>query len=245
MSLRSLKQYLELYHLNGIADFFIDSNEFKIDVKLIEENAEVIPDNNNCSFNNYDSSLDIKTTDLNLLKTKYSNCKKCSYHKSRIKFVYGEGKQSSDCFIIGNPPNSEENLTGRPFVGKPGQLFIKMIQAINLERQNLYITNITKCKTKNTDKTEIKKCLPYLHQQLTIVKPKIILIFGELAANIFLNTDEKIENLREKQNFSYNGIPVYITYTPTELLENQDFKKPAWIDLQKFRDHYQSLTNSF
>ena len=223
MSLKALKQYIELYHYYGISDFFIKSNKFvgRISKKPIKEE----PDKN-------------QTVDLAILQKRYSNCQKCSFAKYRMKLVYGEGRIGTDRLIIGNPPIADENILGRPFVGEYGKLFEKMMGAINMQRSDLYLTNITKCKTNYVDYAEINKCLPYLYEQISIVKPKIILVFGETPANALFQKNENIEYYRTAQGKMFDGIPIYVTYNPIELLQNVQLKKQAWVDIQSFRDAY-------
>ncbi len=244
MPLRSLKQYIESFSLSGINELFTDSKEFKLNIKVNnhspEFDSQIFPANN---FNELTNNLiDYKITDLNLLKKKYSHCKNCDFHHNRIKFVYGEGSSTADCLIISNPPDSDENLTGRPFMGRNGQLFNKMIQAVNINREEIYLTNICKCRPdKNFNPQILNKCLDYLNQQIYVIKPKIILIFGSIAANCFLNLNYEMEQLRIKNPFSFDKIPVFVTYHPESLHNNNNLKKLAWLDLQKFRDSYQNL----
>ncbi|MCK9328374.1 MAG: uracil-DNA glycosylase [Candidatus Cloacimonetes bacterium] len=245
MALRAFKQYIESYLISGISDIFTESDTFNLNIKIDKKN-NIINDSDlpifKCAETEIISKIDNDIIDLNLLKRKYADCKNCEYHTNRIKFVYGEGPQKADVFIIGNPPNADENITGRPFCGKEGVLLNNMLKAINLSRNDVYITNICKCKANNNqDYTQIKNCLSYLNQQIKIVSPKIILIFGEVAAQSFLNNHQNMNLLRQNNPYKFNNVPVFVTYGTTKLNNNISLKKLTWIDLQNFRDTYHNL----
>ena len=230
MSLRALKQYIELYHLNGIADFFMESKEFRLELRA--EGQQVKTESREQKTAAVDS-----IRDLNILAKEYAKCQKCVLHKSRVKLVYGEGRQDADILIVGNPPNSDENVYGRPFVGEIGKLFDNMLNKLQLGRKDLYITNITKCKAHldvKIDSPEMKKCMPYLSQQIDIIKPKLVLIMGELAANIFFDKNESIDYYRKTQGQTFNNMLVFVTYGLAEMLNNKDLRWAAWEDLQQF-----------
>ena len=257
MSLRALKQYIELYHFVGITDFFLDSKEFKVDVldstkKSVQPVARAVQSFVPNDTRNYskppparqvpDYISTIQTTDFALLQRKYSLCYQCSFAKTRMKLVYGAGNPQAQCLIIGNPPISDENVNGKPFMGQCGNLFDKMMAAIGLSRKDLYLTNITKCKPEVVNYNEIKKCLPILLEQISILKPKIILIFGEIAANGLFNKIEKIDFYRKNQGLLFQGIPVFVTYNPLDLIKDESLKKFAWEDLQLFRDRFKVVS---
>ena len=215
----SLRQYIELFHYNGIADFFIGNSA---DEQL--QNTET-------------SDQTVIGNTLDHLKKKYQDCKNCDLYSTRWKFVYGEGSINAKMMVVGNPPVAAENINGKPFVGEYGLLFNKMMAAINFDRSNLYITNITKCRTDSKDLIKIQKCMPYLLEQIQIVKPKLILVMGLLAANVLFNKNENMEFYRERQPLFLDDIPVIVTYNPQELLDNANLKKLAWIDLQKILNY--------
>ncbi|MCL2063111.1 MAG: uracil-DNA glycosylase [Candidatus Cloacimonetes bacterium] len=267
MSLRALKQYIELYHYYGLSDFFLESQVFQKPLntqpqkKSINSNSNYITRESYKDSNNkqiYDFEYDVETTDFTFLQRKYANCFKCSFSKSRWKFVYGEGQQNAQCMLIGNPPITDENANGKPFVGHSGDLFNKMMASIGIKREDLYITNIIKCKPNYIDYSEIQKCMPYLLEQIRILKPKIILVMGDIAANALFTTlhhvkstsqqinllKENIDYYRLHQGQLYQNIPIYVTYNPFDLLRNIDLKKLAWEDLKLFRDHFLKIKNS-
>ena len=177
---------------------------------------------------------------LDNLEKRYSGCTKCPLSKNRLKFVYGEGNHSADIMIIGEGPGADENITGRPFIGEAGKLLTKMLAAINIDRQQVYICNIVKCRppqNRTPLPNEISACLPYLEQQIRIIKPKVLLLLGKTAINTLLKQDKTIEAYRSEQPFKYKNMPVWLTFHPSALLRRPEWKKDAWADLQRFRDY--------
>ncbi|HHE38018.1 MAG TPA: uracil-DNA glycosylase [Candidatus Cloacimonetes bacterium] len=222
MQTRTLTQYLEYLKLSGIENIFLNP-------EIIQQTSEEI--------------IKYKKMQLLGLEENYQDCKKCLLSQSRIKFVYGEGNPDSKLMLIGEAPGADENITGRPFVGKAGQLLTRMLQAINLERSDIYITNVVKCRPPNNRNplpAEINSCLKYLDEQISIIKPKLLLLLGKVAATSLLNESMTLTLFREK-TYLYKGIKTYVTYHPSALLRNPGWKKYAWIDLQKLRDDYIKL----
>jgi len=173
----------------------------------------------------------------------YTDCQNCPLHKNRIHFVYGAGNPDAKLMLIGEGPGSEENKQGIPFVGKAGQLLTKMLLAINLQRSEVYITNVVKCQppgNRNPAPDEVNQCLPYLKEQIKIIAPRIIVLLGKVAAVTLFNVNEPMTVLRQKR-FNYEGIETYITYHPAALIYNASLKKESWKDLQKIRDIYNSI----
>ncbi len=170
-------------------------------------------------------------------------CTKCKLRKGRIKLVFGEGNPEAIAMLIGEGPGDQENRTGRPFVGAAGNLLNKMLKAIDLTREEIYIGNIVKCRPPNNrdpDNSERQACLPYLLEQIQIIQPKLILMMGLVAAQTLLQTNLSLTKLRQTTH-TFQGIRTYVSYHPAALLRNPNWKKPAWEDLQKFRDDYQSF----
>lgn len=167
------------------------------------------------------------------------NCSGCSLKDTRNKLVFGAGNAGASVMVIGEAPGFEENLQGKPFVGKAGELLTKMVSAINLDRdKDLFITNILKCRppeNRNPNQTESLSCVPILKRQISIIEPKVLLILGRIAAQELLQLTDSIAKLRMKLH-TYNSIPAIVTYHPAALLRNQNYKKPAWEDLQKLQN---------
>ncbi|MDP2400561.1 MAG: uracil-DNA glycosylase [Candidatus Cloacimonadaceae bacterium] len=177
------------------------------------------------------------------LKLKYSNCTKCALHEGRNLFVYGEGDPDAIAMIIGEGPGEQENQTGRPFVGRAGALLEKMLLAINLTREQVYIANIVKCRppgNRNPEAAEREACLPYLIEQINIIQPRIFLFLGLVAAQTLLGTKNTLDSLR-KETHEFCGKRAFVTYHPAALLRNENWKRPAWEDLQLFQKEYIKL----
>ena len=139
--------------------------------------------------------------------------------------------------FIGEAPGRDEDLQGEPFVGRSGQLLTKIIGAIGLTREDVYIANILKCRPpQNRDPAggEVAACEPHLKRQLAIIHPRVICCLGRIAAQTLLNTDLSLKRLRESVHF-YAGIPVMATYHPAALLRNPQWKRDTWNDVRKLR----------
>ena len=184
-------------------------------------------------------------TDVNVvarfseMAAQVSTCMKCGLGKSRNKAVFGEGSVETDLMFIGEGPGYDEDQQGIPFVGKAGQLLTKIINAIGLDREDVYITNIVKCRPPgNRDPLpeEAGACHPYLSEQIRLIQPKIICTLGRHASQVILKTTESISRLRGKFH-SINGIMIMPTYHPAYLLRNASGKRPVWEDMQKIRDY--------
>jgi len=188
-----------------------------------------------------------KITVLDNLRTEVSKCKKCGLHKTRIKTVFGEGNPDAQLVFIGEGPGYDEDRQGKPFVGKAGQLLTKIIESINLKRDDVYITNIVKChplanpekidmrgNDRPPTKEEIDSCLFYLEQQIDIIKPKIICTLGSYASQSLINTSDGITKYRGKI-FEYRGIKLVPTYHPAALLRNPNLKIDVWTDMKLIR----------
>ena len=177
------------------------------------------------------------------LEEMYNNvkeCQKCPLGSLRINFVFGAGNPNSKIVLIGEAPGRDEDLKGEPFVGRAGQLLNKILNAINLKREEVYIANILKCRppaNRDPQGSEVELCLPYLNEQLLIIKPKIILSLGRVAANCLLKTKMNMKDLRGKI-FNYMGIRMLVTYHPAALLRNPQLKRPTWEDVQFVRKLY-------
>jgi DNA polymerase len=171
---------------------------------------------------------------LESLKSIVLECSKCKLAETRTKIVFGEGNPNAKLMFVGEGPGYDEDIQGRPFVGKAGQLLTKMIEAMGLSRQEVYIANIVKCRppgNRNPLKEEIFDCIGYLHRQIEIIEPEIIICLGSVAAHSLLNVETPISKLRG--NFlDFKGIKVMPTFHPAYLLRNERMKKPAWQDLQ-------------
>jgi uracil-DNA glycosylase len=161
-------------------------------------------------------------------------CGLCPY---RTNAVPGEGNPKARLVLVGEGPGATEDSTGRPFVGQAGALLNGILEAIEVPRDSVYITNVVKCRPPQNRKPlpdEIAACIPYLHRQLEIIRPKVILALGSTAAEAMLGVKKSLGELRSKVH-TYNGIPLVVTYHPAALLRNPNWKKPAWDDVRIVR----------
>jgi len=172
---------------------------------------------------------------LKEVRKELGDCKRCKLHRGRKTIVFGEGNEKATLMFIGEGPGYDEDVQGRPFVGKAGQLLTKIIQSINLSREEVYIANIIKCRppqNRNPELDEIQSCHPFLMKQISVIQPKIICALGTFSAQTLLKTDTKITALRGKL-FDLEGIKVIPTYHPAFLLRNPERKREVWEDMKK------------
>jgi len=170
------------------------------------------------------------------LEKQVSECLACDLHTTRTQTVFGSGSLQADWLIVGDAPGSEEDLQGAPFLGQGGQLLTAMIEAVGLKREKVYITNSLKCRppeSRDPDTDEIMACHVYLKRQIELLKPKVILAVGKVAAHNLLELNEPMKTMRG-QAFTYQntGIPVVVTYHPAYLLRAPSNKGKAWQDLK-------------
>ena len=181
--------------------------------------------------------------ELTLLFETARGCRQCQLAETRKNFVFGEGNVCADLVVIGEAPGAEEDASGRPFVGRSGQLLDKILQAAGFSRQEVYICNILKCRppgNRNPLQGEIESCMPWLLGQLQIVKPKVILILGKVAANTIFDNKLSLGAMRGKVT-RWKEFDCFITYHPAALLRNPEWKKGCWEDIQLMMGHYEKL----
>ena len=191
-------------------------------------------------INSDDKRSIVMQSELNSYLDSIKDCLKCPLGKSRKNIVLGSGNPNASIVFVGEAPGKEEDLQGLPFVGRSGKLLDKMLKAINLSRNDVYILNVLKCRPPNNRDplpSEIEECEPYLKKQLELIKPKLIVSLGRISAMTILRTKESLANMRNKI-FNYEGIDFLVTYHPAALLRNPNFKKYAWEDFQLIRDKY-------
>ena len=177
---------------------------------------------------------------LDTFYTQIHTCTNCALGFTRTKFVFGSGNSNAHIMVIGEAPGADEDEQGLPFVGKEGELLTKVLEAINLTRDEVYICNILKCRPPNNRKplvSETDQCEPYLWKQIELIKPRFILALGLTAANTLLKNKESMTNLRGKIH-DYHGIKTLVTYHPAALLRNPEWKKLAWEDVKLLRTLY-------
>ena len=178
------------------------------------------------------------------LRTEVLACTRCPLHLTRTQGVFGVGPQRADWLVVGEAPGAEEDRRGEPFVGAAGQLLDAMLKAIGLDRaRNVYIANVLKSRppgNRDPKPEEVSACLPYLKRQVELLRPKIMLAVGRIAAQSLLGTDAPLGRLRS-QVHHFGAIPLVVTYHPAYLLRSPGEKRKAWEDLKFARDLYQQL----
>ena len=175
---------------------------------------------------------------LDEVRKEMGNCQRCKLHQTRRTLVFGEGDESAKLMMIGEGPGYDEDVQGKPFVGKAGQLLTRILEAIHLRRDEVYIANIIKCRppqNRNPESDEIQSCSPFLLKQIEAIKPKIICAMGTFAAQTLLQTDAKISTLRGRFH-DLRGIRVMPTYHPAYLLRNPERKKDVWEDMKQIAE---------
>lgn len=182
--------------------------------------------------------------DWDQLKAEVAHCTACALSQSRTQAVFGIGDENADWLCVGEGPGAREDATGEPFVGPAGKLLDNMLSAIGLQRgNNVYIANIVKCRPPNNRNPEVHEtmqCEPFLARQIELIKPKIIIALGKIAAQNLVKCDDKISNLRGTLHH-YSGIPLIVTYHPAYLLRALPDKAKAWEDLLFAKDIMRSI----
>lgn len=171
---------------------------------------------------------------LEALREELGDCRRCPLHQTRHRIVFGEGAPRAELVFVGEAPGADEDAQGRPFVGRAGQLLTKIIGAMGLKREDVYICNILKCRppgNRNPQPDEIAACEPFLIRQLQVIRPKVICALGTFSAHTLLKSEAPISVLRGCFH-AYQGIPLMPTYHPAYLLRNPGAKKQVWEDVQ-------------
>lgn len=177
------------------------------------------------------------TLDWDELAQQVSHCQACQLSASRKQTVFGSGYKQADLMIVGEAPGAEEDRQGQPFVGRAGQLLTNMLLAIGLDRQQVYIANILKCRppgNRNPQPQEIAECSNYLNRQISLVQPHLILSVGGVSANNLLQTDQPVGRLRGSlHQYPQTNTDLMVTYHPAYLLRRPEEKSKVWQDLQQ------------
>ncbi|HVX41821.1 MAG TPA: uracil-DNA glycosylase [Gemmatimonadaceae bacterium] len=190
-------------------------------------------------------AADIEALDsLDAIAKHVASCTRCPLYSTATNPVPGEGNPDADFMCVGEAPGATEDETGRPFVGAAGQLLTKILGAIDLRREDVYICNVLKHRppgNRNPRPEEVVACSPYLIRQIELIRPKVILALGTFAAQTLLDTKLSIGKLRG-QVHRYYGVPLIVTYHPAALLRNPGWKRPTWEDVQLARRILDSAT---
>jgi uracil-DNA glycosylase len=166
------------------------------------------------------------------------DCSRCKLHTlGRRQVVFGVGNPNADLMFVGEAPGADEDIQGEPFVGRAGQLLTKIIEAIGMTREDVYIANVIKCRppnNRNPEADEVEQCEPFLFRQVDIIKPKVIVALGKFAAQCLARTDAPITRIRGRE-FTYRDAVLIPTYHPAYLLRNPSAKREVWEDMKKVR----------
>ena len=180
---------------------------------------------------------------LQQIRAEIGDCTRCKLHRlGRKQIVFGVGNPNADLMFVGEAPGADEDIKGFPFVGRAGQLLTKIIEAIGLQRDDVYIANVIKCRppeNRNPEPDEVETCEPFLFQQIDSIQPKVIVALGTFAAKALLKTQDPISRLRGRA-FDYRGATLIPTFHPAFLLRSPDRKRDVWEDMKKVRDLLQA-----
>jgi len=179
-----------------------------------------------------------KPPTLKDIRSELGDCQRCKLYRTRQTIVFGEGNENAKLMFIGEGPGYDEDVQGRPFVGRAGQLLTKIIQSMQLQREDVYIANVIKCRppqNRNPEPDEIASCSPFVLKQISAIRPTIICALGTFSAQMLLKTTAKITALRGKV-FSLDATRVIPTYHPAFLLRNPEKKKDVWEDMKRIME---------
>src|SRR5262245_14899133 len=172
------------------------------------------------------------------LRSDIGDCTRCKLHRQgRTQIVFGVGNPEADLMFVGEAPGGDEDVQGIPFVGRAGQLLTKIIEAIDLRRDDVYIANVIKCRppqNRNPEPDEVEQCEPFLFRQIDVIQPKVIVALGKFAAQSLLRTAEPITRIRGRE-YTYRGAILIPTYHPAYLLRNPPAKREVWEDMKRVR----------
>lgn len=171
------------------------------------------------------------------LATQVAGCTRCKLHEQRRNLVFGEGAADADLMFVGEAPGAREDALGRPFVGASGQLLTKIIEnAVGLPREAVYIANVNKCRppgNRDPEPDEVRACTPILRGQITLIRPRVIVALGRVAAANLLGRADSVTRLRRSTDLEAHGVPVIVTWHPAYLLRNPSAKRETWDDIKR------------
>jgi uracil-DNA glycosylase len=183
----------------------------------------------------FEESDRVEGDTLERIRADIGDCKRCRLHKGRTNIVFGTGNPKAELVFVGEGPGHDEDIQGLPFVGRAGKLLTQMIEAMGLRREDVYICNVVKCRppeNRTPEKDEIAICSPFLIRQIDVIRPKVIVCLGSVAAQTLLGTNQSLSRYRGEW-FDYRRSRLLATYHPAYLLRNPNAKGEVWKDLQK------------
>jgi len=240
-----LKTYLEFQKSMGVKTVFAQKTQTINDTPVISEKTE--PRTETMTKKNNTAEEEIitidgpatlfdgsKTMTLEEIREEIGDCTRCKLHEGRTNLVFGDGNPKAKLVFVGEGPGRDEDMQGKPFVGRSGKLLTKIIEAMGLKRKDVYICNVVKCRppdNRTPEPDEMSTCEQFLFKQIRFIKPEVIVCLGATAAKSILKTKASLGSLRGKFHM-YSGTKLMVTYHPAALLRNPNFKKPAWEDMQ-------------
>jgi DNA polymerase len=226
-----VKYYKEL----GIHDFYRQPIDPSVELQPVAESTpESAPMKTQISPPSLPPVVSDKPAALKLIREDIGDCTRCRLHKGRTKLVFGVGNVNADLMFVGEGPGADEDAQGEPFVGRAGQLLNNMISAMGIKREDVYIANVVKCRppsNRTPEKDECDTCSPFLMRQIDVIKPKVIVALGAVAAKNLLAVNDSMSNLRGRW-YDFRNSKLLVTYHPAYLLRDPRQKKEAWKDLQ-------------
>jgi len=183
----------------------------------------------------FEAAIRIENDTLPLIRENLGDCTRCKLHKTRKNIVFGDGNPKAQLVFVGEGPGADEDAQGLPFVGRAGKLLTQMIEAMGLQRKDVYICNVVKCRppeNRQPEKDEVMECSPFLLRQIDTIAPKVIVCLGSTAAQTVLQTNRGISHFRGEW-LEFRGRKLMATYHPAYLLRNPSAKGEVWKDLQK------------
>ncbi|MGE5323428.1 MAG: uracil-DNA glycosylase [Actinomycetota bacterium] len=237
---QQLAAHVNYYREMGIHDFYrrsVDENASVLIQATAEQTAEPhasVPESAEAL-----SIIQDKPAALQAIRDDIGDCTRCRLHKGRTKLVFGVGNPNAELMFVGEGPGADEDAQGEPFVGRAGQLLNNMISAMGLKREDVYIANVVKCRppgNRTPERDECDTCSPFLLRQIEVIKPKVIVALGAVAAKNLLAVNDSMANLRGRW-YDFRGAQLAVTYHPAYLLRDPRQKKEAWKDLQMVMKH--------
>jgi uracil-DNA glycosylase len=212
-------------------------NGFRTDPKDVEENhADAPPNGSGKTLPDPVTLFSGPAAALAGVRADIGDCTRCKLHGlGRRQIVFGVGNPEADLMFVGEAPGGDEDIQGEPFVGRAGQLLTKIIEAIGLTREDVYIANVIKCRppeNRNPEPDEVASCEPFLLRQLELIGPEVVVALGKFAVQTLLRTKAPITQLRGRW-YDYHGIKLMPTFHPAYLLRNPNDKRLVWEDIQK------------
>ena len=184
------------------------------------------------------AELAARQAELAEIEQRVSVCTRCRLSEGRTRTVFGSGNAAAELMFIGEGPGAEEDKQGLPFVGRAGELLSRIVQAIEMRREDVYIANVVKCRppgNRDPQPDEVIACRGYLERQIELIQPRVIVALGRIAAQTLLGNEDPIGRMRGRW-FKVLGVPTMVTYHPAALLRNPALKRPTWEDMQQVRD---------